>query len=335
MADIGLPKARLWVSAGLIAQGAAMDHNGLNSMIAFLVVAEERSFTKAAARLGLAQSTLSHTVKKLEGQLGIPLLNRTTRHVTPTEAGERLRQVLAPRIADIEAEIASLMASRDKPAGTIRMTLSAHALERHIWPKLQPILRNYPDLRVEFNVESALQNIVEEGFDCGVRLGEAVQKDMVAVRVSPDWRLVAVAAPDYFAAHAAPVHPTDLTTHCCINMRHTAGGDVYVWEFAKDNQTLRVRVDGQLTFSGSSSLLDAVLDGYGIAYVPEDMVVGHLEDGRLLQVLTDWSPTFDGYYLYYPGRRQHLAAFRVLVEALRYRGRPGLFLSDTMPISPA
>lgn len=296
-----------------------MDHNGLNSMIAFLVVAEEKSFTKAAARLGLAQSTLSHTVKKLEGQLGIPLLNRTTRHVTPTEAGERLRQVLAPRIADIETEIASLMEFRDKPGGTIRMTLSAHALDGHVWPKLKAVLRDYPDLRVEFNVDAALQNIVEEGFDCGVRLGEAVQKDMVAVRISPDWRLVAVAAPEYFAAHAAPAHPTDLTQHQCINMRHSAGGDVYVWEFSKHDQNLRARVDGQLTFSGSSSLLDAVLSGYGIAYLPEDMVAEHIRDRRLVQALDDWSPTFEGYFLYYPGRRQHLAAFRVLVDALRHR----------------
>ena len=296
-----------------------MDHNGLNSMIVFLVVADEKSFTKAAARLGLAQSTLSHTVKKLEGQLGIPLLNRTTRHVTPTEAGERLRQVLAPRIADIEAEIAALMAFRDKPAGTIRMTLSSHALEGHVWPKLKPVLRDYPDLHVEFNVESAMQNIVEEGFDCGVRLGEAVQKDMVAVRISPDWRLVAVAAPAYFAAHAAPVHPTDLTQHSCINMRHSARGDVYQWEFAKGGQNLRVRVDGQLTFSGSSSLLDAVLGGYGVAYVPEDIAEGHIHAGRLVQVLDDWSPMFEGYFLYYPSRRQHLPAFRVLVDALRHR----------------
>lgn len=296
-----------------------MAQNSLNAMLVFLAVAEEKSFTKAAARLGMAQSTLSHGVKKLEAELGLALLNRTTRHVTPTEAGERLRQVLAPRFSEIEAEVATLMSWRDRPAGTIRMTLSGHALELHVWPRLRPLLRNYPELKVEFIVEAALRDIVEEGLDCGVRLGEAVQKDMVAVRISADWRLVAVATPDYFADRARPTHPTELTAHTCINMRHAVGKDVYVWEFEKGGEAFRVRVDGQLTFNGSPALLDAVDAGYGIAYVPEDLVAEKIRDGRLVQVLDDWSPFFPGYFLYYPSRRQHLPAFRVLVDALRYR----------------
>jgi DNA-binding transcriptional LysR family regulator len=288
-----------------------------NNLLWFLVVAEERSFTKAAAKLGIAQSTLSHTIKRLEARMGIRLLTRTTRNVAPTEAGERLRQSLAPRVAEIEAEIAALMAFRDKPAGNIRITLSDHALNSVVWPKLRPVLNSYPDIKLELSIDNGFCNIVEDGFDAGIRLGESVQKDMIAVRVGPDWRLVAVASPCYVAAHPVPEHPQDLIGHNCINMRHSPAGGLYVWDFGKDGQELRVRVDGQLTFNTSYAMIDAALNGYGIAYMPEDLVDRHIASGDLVPMLDEWSPMFPGYYIYYPSRRQNLPAFKVIVDALR------------------
>jgi DNA-binding transcriptional LysR family regulator len=290
-----------------------------NDLLWFLVVANERSFTKAAAKLGIAQSTLSHTIKRLEERMGPRLLTRTTRNVAPTEAGERLRQSLGPRIAEIEADIAGLMTFRDKPSGTVRITLSDHALEGIVWPKLRPVLIDYPDIKVELSRDNGLRNIVEDGFDAGVRLGESVEKDMVAVRVGPDWRLVAVASPGYFAAHPIPEHPQELVKHTCINIRQTRGGGLYAWEFERDGQELRVRVDGQLTFNTSFAQVEAAVAGYGIAYVPEDLVEGHVAEGRLLAVLEAWSPRFAGYHLYYPSRRQSSPAFNVIVDALRHR----------------
>ena len=290
-----------------------------NDLLWFLVVANERSFTKAAAKLGIAQSTLSHTIKRLEERMGLRLLTRTTRNVAPTEAGERLRQSLGPRIAEIEADIAALMAFRDKPSGTVRITLSDHALEGVVWPKLRPVLVDYPDIKVELSRDNGLRNIVEDGFDAGVRLGESVEKDMVAVRIGPDWRLVAVASPGYFAAHPVPEHPQELIAHNCINMRQTRGGGLYAWEFEKDGQELRVRVDGQLTFNTSFAQVEAAVAGYGIAYVPEDLVERHVAEGRLRAVLEAWSPRFAGYHLYYPSRRQSSPAFNVIVDALRHR----------------
>ncbi|WP_246567082.1 LysR family transcriptional regulator [Gemmobacter fulva] len=288
-------------------------------MLWFLVVAEERSFTRAAARIGISQSTLSHTIKRLETRMGVLLLNRTTRNVAPTEAGERLRQSLSPRIAEIEAEMAAIMEYRDKPAGRIRITLSDHALRTLVWPKLGRVLQDYPDLHVEFSVDSAFRNIVDGGFDAGIRLGESVEQDMVAVRIGPDWRLVAVAAPDYLAKRGIPEHPKDLVNHTCINIRQVAAGGLYAWEFEKDSQELRVRVDGQLTFNGSYEMVEAALLGYGIAYVPEDMVTDQIRAGTLQVVLDDWSQPFSGYYIYFPSRRQSLPAFRVVVDALRHR----------------
>lgn len=298
-----------------------MAREQFNDLLWFLAVAEERSFTRAAAKLGIAQSTLSHTIKRLEARMGIRLLTRTTRSVAPTEAGERLRQSLGPRIAEIEAEIAALTAFRDKPAGRIRITLSDHALTSLVWPKLRPVLARYPDIEAELVIDNGFRNIVEEGFDAGVRIGEGIEKDMIAVRIGPDWRLVAVASPAYFAAHPAPTHPRDLVGHTCINLRQETSGGRYAWEFERDGEELRVRVDGQLTFNSTQAMIDPALHGYGIAYVPEDLVAAHVAAGELVPVLDDWSPAFAGYYIYYPSRRQTLPALKVVINALRH-GRP-------------
>jgi len=294
-----------------------MKREDLNDMLWFLAVAEERSFTKAAAKLGTSQSTISHTIKKLEARMGLRLLTRTTRSVVPTEAGERLIRSLAPRIEEIETEIDALMEIRDKPSGYVRITLSDHALQSVVWPKLRTVLKNYPDITVELNSDNGFRNIVEEKFDAGVRLGESVDKDMIAVRIGPDWRLVAVGSQKYFATKPIPETPQDLVGHDCINHRQSHLGGLYAWEFEKDGRELRVRVDGQLTFNTSYSMIDAALEGYGIAYVPENLVESLVAAGELVQVLEDWTPFFPGYYLYYPSRRQNSPAFKVVVEALR------------------
>jgi DNA-binding transcriptional LysR family regulator len=296
-----------------------VERTDFNQLTWFQAVAEERSFTKAAARLGVGQSTLSHAIKQLETRMGIRLLTRTTRNVATTVAGERLLQTIAPRMSEIEEEIAALTAFRDKPSGSIRLTLSDHALESVVWPKLKPVLQTHPDISVELVLDSAFRNIVEEGYDAGVRLGESVEKDMIAVRIGPDWRLVAVASPDYLAEHGQPQHPQDLIRHRCINMRQETAGGLYAWEFEKDGKELRVRVDGQLTFNNSYAMIDAAVGGFGIAYVPESIVQAALASGALQQVLEDWSPFFDGYFLYYPSRRQNLMAFQIIVDALRHR----------------
>ncbi|WP_412066343.1 LysR family transcriptional regulator [Rhizobium sp. SYY.PMSO] len=296
-----------------------MEQTDFNHLTWFRIVAEERSFTRAAARIGVAQSTLSHTIKQLEARMGIRLLTRTTRNVATTPAGERLLQTITPRMAEIEDEIAALMAFRDKPSGSIRLTLADHALESVVWPKLKSVLKDYPDISVELCVDGRFRNIVEEGFDAGVRLGESVEKDMIAVRIGPDFRLVAVASPDYLAARGVPRHPEDLLAHNCINIRHDSAGGIYAWEFEKDGKALRVRVNGQLTFSDSYAMVDAAESGYGITYVPESIVEQRIASGVLVAILEDWSPFFDGYFLYYPSRRQNLPAFKVIVDALRYR----------------
>lgn len=297
-----------------------MEKTDFNQLTWFRVVAEERSFTKAAAKIGVAQSTLSYAIKQLEAGMGIRLLTRTTRNVTTTPAGKRLLDTITPRMAEIEEEIAALMTYRDKPSGSIRLTLSDHALESAVWPKLKPVLRDFPDITVELILDSTFRNIVEEGFDAGVRLGESVEKDMIAVRIGPDWRLVAVASPEYLTQYGMPEHPQDLVRHRCINMRHESTGGLYAWEFEKDGQELRVRVRGQLAFNNSYAMIDAAVSGYGIAYVPDNIVEQHVASGELIQVLDDWSPLFDGYFLYYPSRRQNLPAFKVIIDALRYRG---------------
>lgn len=294
-----------------------MDRRELTDMMWFMAVAEERSFTKAAARLGTSQPTLSHTIKQLEARLGLRLLTRTTRSVNPTEVGERLLRALAPRIEEIEADIDALMEIRDKPSGTVRLTLSDHALNWIVWPKLEPVLHDYPDIHVEFSVDNGFRNIVEERFDAGVRLGESVDKDMIAVRIGPDWRLVVVASPDYFVQRAKPETPQDLVEHNCINHRQSRSGGLYAWEFAKGDRELRVRVEGQLTYNSTINMVDAAMSGLGVAYVPENIVTQHIADGQLVQVLDDWSPVFAGYYLYYPSRRQSSPAFNVIAQSLK------------------
>jgi DNA-binding transcriptional LysR family regulator len=296
-----------------------MKREHLNDLLWFVAVAEERNFTKAAAKLGTSQSTLSHTIKQLESRMGLRLLTRTTRSVAPTEAGERLLRSLAPRIHEIEEDIAALMALRDKPSGTVRITLSDYALEDLVWPKLRPVLADYPDIRLELSSDNAMRNIVEDRFDAGIRLGESVDKDMIAVRIGADWRLLVVAAPMYFERHPAPKTPQDLVHHNCINMRQATAGGLYAWEFEKDGRPLRVRVEGQLTFTSSYTMVDAAISGYGIAYIPESLVAEHIEAGRLVSVLQDWCPYWTGFYLYYPSRRQLSPAMAAIVDVLRYR----------------
>ena len=294
--------------------------NNLNDLLAFLAVANERSFTKAAAKLGLSQSALSHTLRNLEERLGVRLLTRTTRSVAPTEAGERLLHSLGPRFEEIDAELAALSELRDKPAGTIRITATEYAVDTLLWPKLAKFLAKYPDIKVEAISESALTDIVAQRFDAGVRIGEQVAKDMIAIRIGPDLRMAVVGTPSYFKRQAEPKKPQDLINHRCINLRLPTQGGLYAWEFEKGTRKLKVRVEGPLTFNGSYQMLNAALAGFGVAYVPEDLTQPHLARGRLKRVLEDWCPPFSGYHLYYPSRRQTTPAFALLVEALRHRG---------------
>jgi DNA-binding transcriptional LysR family regulator len=296
-----------------------MRRGELNDLLWFLAVAEEGSFTRAAAKLGTSQSTLSHTIKQLEARLGLRLLTRTTRSVAPTEVGQKLIQSMAPRIGEIEADLENLMALRGKPSGTVRLTVSDHAYETIVWPKLRSVLQENPDIHLEFSVDNGLRNIVDEQFDAGVRLGESIDKDMIAVRIGPDWRLVAVASPTYLARHPAPQTPHDLVNHSCINHRQTRSGGLYSWEFEKDGHELRVRVDGQVTLNNSCPMVDVAIDGCGIAYIGEDLVQDAIADGRLVQVLDEWSPKFSGYHLYYPSRRQLSPAMMIVLDALRHR----------------
>jgi DNA-binding transcriptional LysR family regulator len=296
-----------------------MARPSVNDLLAFLAVARERSFTKAAAKLGVSQSALSHTVRGLEERLGLRLLTRTTRSVAPTEAGERLVRTIGPRFDEIDAELIALSALRDKPAGTIRITTGEHAAETVLWPVLATLLRGYPDIKVELIVDYGLTDIVAERFDAGVRLGEQVARDMIAVRIGPDWRMAVVGAPSYFASRAGPKRPQDLTDHDCINLRLPTYGGLFPWEFEKRGRELKVRVEGPLVFNNISLRLNAALAGLGLAYLPEDVAQPHLADGRLVRVLADWCPPFSGYHLYYPSRRQPTPAFALLVEALRYR----------------
>jgi DNA-binding transcriptional LysR family regulator len=299
-----------------------MHHENLNDLLAFLAVAKERSFTKAAAKLGVSQSALSHTIRGLEERLGLRLLTRTTRSVAPTGPGERLVQTLGPRFDEIDAELAALNELREKPAGTIRITTGEHAAEAILWPALARFLPDYPDIKVELIVDYGLTDIVAERYDAGVRLGEQVARDMIALRIGPDMRMAVVGAPSYFARRKRPQTPQDLTAHDCINIRLPTYGGLYAWEFEKGRRELKVRVEGQLVFNNIALRLNAALAGLGLAYLPEDQVQTHLADGRLIRVLADWCPPFSGYHLYYPSRRQPTPAFALLVEALRYRDAP-------------
>lgn len=296
-----------------------MARENFNDLQAFLVVAREGSFTRAAAQLGVSQSALSHTIRGLETRMGLRLLTRTTRSVSPTEAGERLLLNIGPRFEEIEAELAALSELRDKPAGTIRITTAEHAANHIIWPKLSKLLADYPDIKVEINLDYGMTNIVAQRFDAGVRLGDQVEKDMIAVRISPELRMAVVGAPSYFAQHAAPKTPQELATHSCINLRLPTHDSLLVWEFEKNNLPLKAHVDGQWVFNTGTAIMKAALAGFGLAYLPEDMVEPYVASGELAYVLQDWCPTFPAYHLYYPSRRQASPAFRLLVDALRYQ----------------
>lgn len=291
-----------------------------NNLAAFVAVATERSFTRAAAKLGVSQSALSQTIKGLEARLGMRLLTRNTRSVSPTEAGERLLRTLAPRFEEIEQELSALNALRDKPAGTVRITAGEHPAVTALQPVLKKFLPDYPDIQVEIIVDYGLTDIVAEGYDAGVRLGEQVANDMIAVPIGPEMRMAVVAAPRYFDSHPVPVAPQDLTSHNCINIRLPTYGGLSVWEFEKDGRELRVRVEGQLVFNNAPLRLACALDGLGIAYMPEDLAHEHIAAGRLVRVLEDWCEPFAGYHLYYPSRRHASPAFALVVDALRYRG---------------
>jgi DNA-binding transcriptional LysR family regulator len=296
-----------------------MRRDELGDLTAFLAVAEERSFTRAAAKLGTSQSALSHTIRRLEARLGVRLLTRSTRSVAPTEAGERLFETVRPAFDEIGTQLAALSELREKPAGTIRITTSHHAAEAILWPALARLLPEYPDVRVELSIDAALTDIVAERYDAGVRLGEQVAKDMIAVRIGPDMRMAIVGAPSYFADRPAPKTPHDLTHHACINLRLPTLGGLYAWEFGKHGRELNVRVDGQLVLNDVPMILKAAIDGFGLACVMEDSAAPLIADGRLVRVLADWCPSFSGYHLYYPSRRQLPPAFALLVEALRFR----------------
>lgn len=296
-----------------------MLRENLNDFLGFLAVARERNFTRAAAKLGVSQSALSHAVRGLEARLGVRLLARTTRSVAPTAAGERLLRTIGPRFDELETELAGLSEMRDKPAGTIRITAGEHAAETVLWPAIEKLLPAYPEIKVELVTDYGLTDIVAERYDAGVRLGEQIAKDMIAVRIGPDFRMAVVGSPSYFAKRTTPKKPQDLTDHSCINIRLPTRGGTYAWEFEKRGRALRVRVDGQLVFNNMAMRMNAVRAGLGLAYMPEDQVKADVARGRLVQVLEDWCAPFSGYHLYYPSRRQPTPAFSILVETLRYR----------------
>jgi len=296
-----------------------MQKRDLADLQSFIVVARERSFTKAAAKLGVSQSALSHMMRELEERLGLRLLTRTTRSVAPTEAGERLLRTVGPRLEEIDAELTSLSDLRGKPAGTVRITAGEHAAQTVLWPKLSKLLPHYPDIKLEVIVDYGLRDIVAERYDAGVRSGEQIAKDMIAVRIGPDLRMAVVGAPSYFANRPRPKIPQDLTAHTCINLRLPTYGSVYAWEFEKGGREMKVHVEGQLTFNNLVLRIEAALAGCGIAYLPEDQVRRHIGEGRLIRVLPDWCPPYAGYHLYYPSRRHSSAAFTAVVEVLRYR----------------
>lgn len=292
--------------------------DNFNDLYYLIIVARERSFTRAAAQLGISQSALSHAIRGLEERLGIRLLTRTTRSVAPTEAGEQLINAIRPHMDEIELELLSLTDMRDKVAGNIRLTLGEHALESTVWPALKAFLEQYPDVNVEMTIDNGLRDIVSECFDAGIRLGEHLARDMVAVRIGPDWRMTVVGSPGYFAKRSKPKTPYELQEHNCINMRLPTLGGLYAWEFMRGEQEIKVRVQGQLTLNTLASRVDAAKSGFGLAYIPEDTASEGIASGELIAVLEDWCDPFPGYFLYYPSRKQHTAAFAKLIEALRY-----------------
>lgn len=291
--------------------------DNFNDLLSFMVVARERSFTRAAAQLGVSQSALSHAMRHLEARLDVRLLTRTTRSVVPTEAGEQLLLRLTPHLVEIEQELTALRDRRDRPAGNIRISAGEHAMSAVLWPVLKPFMAHYPDINIEVTVDNGLTDIVDGRFDAGVRLGEQIAKDMIAVRIAPDMQMAVVGSAAYFAQYGVPQTPEQLENHRCINMRLPTLSGLYAWEFEQDGREIRVRVDGQLTLNSLPQRLDAAVAGLGLAYVPQDTVADLVADGRLVRVLESWCPSFEGYHLYYPSRRQHTTAFTLLVEALR------------------
>jgi len=294
-----------------------MARRNLNDLLAFVTVAREGSFTRAGAVLGVSQSALSQAIKALEERLEIRLLTRTTRSVSPTSAGERLFQAIGNRFDEIESELDALTELRDKPAGSVRITCGDWVLRKILLPKLAPVMHHYPDIRIEFDVDYGFRDIVADRFDAGVRLGESIDKDMIAMPIGPKLRMAAVASPDYFAKHPIPKRPEDLTRHTCINLRFVNSGGLYVWEFERRGRQMNVRVEGQAIFNTTPHLVLAAVEGLGIAFLPEEEFAPHIEEGRLVRVLQDWCPAFAGYHLYYPSRRRHSPAFALVVEALR------------------
>lgn len=294
-----------------------MARRNLNDLLSFVTVAREGSFTRAAAQLGVTQPALSQAISELEERMQIRLLTRTTRSVSVTAAGERLLQSVGHRIDEIEAELDMLTALRDKPAGTVRITCGPNVLKTTLLPKLTPLLREYPDIHIEFDANHGFRDIVADRFDAGVRLGDTIDKDMIAVPIGPKLRMAAVASPEYFARCAAPQTPRDLMQHCCINERMVQSGKIYAWEFEQENGKFHVRVEGQLTFNTSEHVVDAALAGLGIAFLPEEEFGTHLQEGKLIRVLEEWCRPFPGYYLYYPSRKQPSPAFSLVVDALR------------------
>ncbi|KKJ25989.1 LysR family transcriptional regulator [Enterobacter hormaechei] len=292
--------------------------DNFNDLLSFMVVARERSFTRAAAQLGVSQSALSHAMRNLEARLEVRLLTRTTRSVAPTEAGEQLFMRLSPHLLEIEQELTALRDTRDRPAGNIRLTAGEHAMSAVLWPVLKPFMAQYPDINVEVTLDDGLTDIVDGRFDAGVRLGEQVAKDMIAVRIAPAMRMAVVGSADYLHRFGVPETPEQLDQHRCINMRLPTRGGLYAWEFERDGRELRVRVDGQLILNSLPQRIDAAENGLGLAYVPEDAVQDALAEGRLVRVLEAWCPAFAGYHLYYPSRRQHTSAFSLLIAALRH-----------------
>jgi DNA-binding transcriptional LysR family regulator len=297
-----------------------MQRDTASDLVAFLVVAREQSFTRAAAQLGVSQSALSQTIRGLETRLGVRLLTRTTRRVSPTEAGERLLHTVGPRFAEVDAELQAVVDLRDKPAGTIRLTCTENAAMSVLWPVLARFLPLYPDIKVEIVIDYGLTDIVAARFDAGVRTGETVASGMISVRIAPNMRMAVVGAPSYLERHQPPKVPQDLTAHSCINLRLPTHGGLYAWEFEKAGREMNVRVDGQLIFGTAALILEAARAGFGLTYLTEQQVQEDLDRGRLVRVLADWCPPFSGYHLYYPSRRQPTQAFALLVDALRYRG---------------
>lgn len=293
------------------------DH--VSDLVAFIAVAREGSFTRAAIKLGVSQPALSHTLRTLEERLGLRLLNRTTRSVAPTEAGERLLRSIEPQFTQIEASLASLTELRDKPSGIVRLTSTHHAAQTVLWKRLAKVMRDFPDITIELVTDEGLTNIVSERFDAGVRVGEYVEKDMIAVRIGPEIRQAIVGTPAYLKMHGIPTQPEELTSHRCINLRRVTRGGYHPWEFEKHGRAINVRVAGQLAVNSLEMACNAALEGLGLAYLPDDLVQGHIEKKRLVRVLEDWCEPFPGYHMYYPNSRQHAPAFAVVLDALRYR----------------